>query len=279
MIAPPLKYPGAKWRLMPRILPYVPRCLRVLDAYCGSAAFALTVSKQHQPAHLILNDLDGRVASFFRVLRDPEHRAALCEAITLTPWSREEYLEVTMSNGDIVATGDSVEDARRFLILTWQQHGTKLSRRGGWRHKGTARSGTYELWAQMPERLAVVAQALRHAEIENLPALTLIRRYATVDTLIYADPPYVRQNAHGTRDRLYRYEMSNDDHGELLIALKTHPGPALLSGYRATLYDAELADWKRIDMPAAAEHGQARVECLWINAAAQAAITTQQRML
>lgn len=269
MIAPPLKYPGAKWRLMPRLLPYVPRCPRVLDAYCGSAAFALTVGEHYQPAHLILNDRDGRIAGLFRALRDPARRTALCEAVSLTPWSREEYLEVTTPDGDIVATGEPVEDARRFLILTWQQHGTKLSRRGGWRHKGTARSGTYELWAQLPERLAAVAHVLRHAEIESLPALTLIGRYATPDTLVYADSPYLRQSVHGTRDRLYRYEMTDDDHAELLAALKAHPGPALASGYRTDLYDAELSDWRRVEFDAAAEHGRPRVECLWLNAAAQ----------
>lgn len=265
MIAPPLKYPGAKWRLMPRILPYVPRCPRILDAYCGSAAFALTVGERHQPAHLILNDRDGRVAGLFRVLRDPVQRQALVEGVSLTPWSREEFFAVTTSDGDVVATGEPVEDARRFLVLTWQQHGTKLSRRGGWRHKGTARSGTYELWAQLPDRLAAVAQVLRHAEIESLPALTLIGRYATDNTLIYADPPYLRQSVHGTRDQLYRYEMTEEDHAELLAALKAHPGPALASGYRTDLYDRELADWRRVDLPAAAEHGQARVECLWLN--------------
>lgn len=272
MIAPVLKYPGAKWRLMPRILPYVPRCPRVLDAYCGSGAFALTVASHHRPAHVVLNDRDGRIATLFRVLRDPAQRAALAEAVTLTPWSREEYMAVTTPDGDIVSTGEPVEDARRFLVLTWQQHGTKLSRRGGWRHKGTARSSTYELWAQLPERLAAVAEVLRHAEIESLPALALIGRYATADTLVYADPPYLRQSVHGTRDRLYRYEMTDADHAELLDALNAHPGPVLASGYRTELYDRRLADWRRVDLPAAAEHGRARVECLWLNAHAQAAL-------
>lgn len=266
-MTPILKYPGAKWRLMPRLLPYVPRrgVRRVLDAYCGSGAFGITVQEAIEPAHLVLNDRDGRIASLFQVLRDPATRQALIEAVALTPWSRDEYLAVTTQEGEIVATGEPVEDARRFLILTWQQHGTKLDRRGGWRHKGTARSGTYELWAKLPDRLALVAEALRHAEIESLPALTLIGRYNTADTLIYADPPYMRRSPQGVRGRMYRWEMSPAEHAELLAALQAHPGPALISGYRCQLYDERLADWRRVDLPAAAEHGQARIESLWLN--------------
>jgi len=267
-LAPILKYPGAKWRQMPAFLPYIPRCPRVLDAYCGSGAFGLTLAGVYRPRHLILNDRDGRIAALFRVCR--EQPDALARAVTLTPWSRDEYLAVTTSDGSIVETGEPVEDARRFLVLTWMQHGTKLSRRGGFRHKGLARSGTYDLWAKLPERLAAVVDALRHAEIESLPALTLIGRYATPDTLIYADPPYLRQSIHGTRDALYRHEMATADHTDLLAALCAHPGPVLASGYRTDLYDTHLADWRRVEFAAAAEYGQARVECLWLNAAAQA---------
>lgn len=268
MIKPILKYPGAKWRLMPKIAPYVPRCPRVLDAYGGSGAFALTLAGLYEPAHLILNDRDERMAGLFRVMR--EQPAALAQAVALTPWSRAEYLAVTTPDADIVPTGEPVEDARRFLVATWQQHGAKLDRRGGWRHKGLARSHTYELWAQLPERIAAVAAVLRRCELESLPALTLIGRYSTPDTLIYADPPYLRTSIHGTRDRMYRYEMAEADHRELLSTLNAHPGPVLLSGYRSDLYDRALGDWRRVEFAAAAEHGQARIECLWLNQHAQA---------
>lgn len=264
---PILKYPGAKWRLMPRILPYIPACPRVVDLYCGSGAFGLTVAAERRPAHLVLNDRDERIVALFRAIR--EQPAALARAVALTPWSRTEYLAVTTPDADIVATGDLVEDARRFLVVTWQQHGTKLDRRGGWRHKGTARSHTYELWAQVPDRLLALVESLKDAEIEALPALTLIGRYATAATLLYADPPYVRTSVHGTRDRLYRHEMTEADHAELLTALEAHPGPVLLSGYHSALYDQRLTSWRCVELPAAAEHGKPRTECLWLNGHAQ----------
>lgn len=271
MIAPILKYPGAKWRLAPWLHAHAPRtCRTVVEPYCGSAAFSLSLP--WAPRQLVLNDIAGDIPALFRTIRD--HEAALCRAIALTPWSRAEYLEVTQRDSTIVRSGDAVEDARRYLVLTWQQHGTKLSRRGGWRHQGaTGRSSTYELWQQLPSRLAAVATVLRMAEIECLPALTIIGRYSTPDTLLYLDPPYLlttRKN-----ERFYQHEMTEADHAALLDAADAHPGPVLLSGYGSALYDDRLPHWQRASVAARVEEGQSRTEVLWINPTAARSLHTQ----
>lgn len=265
-VEPLLKFPGAKWRLSSWLQRFTPRCMRVLDAYCGSGAFALTL--EYRPDHLILNDRDQYLNLLFRCLR--ERRDDLITAITFTPWSRAEYLEVTGPAGSIIETGDLVEDARRILIATWQAHGTTICTRNGWRHKGHMRIGrqlsdTYEQWQELPARLGVAAALLTDAEIECLPALTVIGRYATANTLIYADPPYVRQTAYGKRKKLYRHEMTDADHEALLDALEAHPGPVMLSGYHNAIYDARLTWWRCIEIEAQAEKGNSRTECLWLN--------------
>lgn len=264
---PLLKYPGAKWRLSSWLQRFTPRCMRVVDAYCGSGAFALTLD--YRPDHLVLNDQDQYINLLFRCLR--ERRDDLIAAITFTPWSRAEYLEVTGPAGTIKETGDLVEDARRFLIATWQAHGTTICTRNGWRHKGHKRIGrqlsdTYEQWQKLPARLAVAAAILSDAEIECLPALTVIGRYATENTLIYADPPYVRETSHGKRKKLYRHEMTDVDHEALLDTLEAHPGPVMLSGYHNAIYDARLSRWRRVEIETQAEKGNTRTECLWLNA-------------
>jgi len=272
--APILKYPGAKWRVLDWLYAHAPRLPRVVEPYCGSGAFALALP--WTPRQLVLNDLAGDIPALFRAIRD--HEAALVRAITLTPWSRAEYLAVTNADSTIIRTGDPVEDARRYLVSTWQQHGTKLSRRGGWRHQGTrGRAGTYSLWAQLPERLAAVAERLRLAEIECLPALTIIGRYCGPDTLLYVDPPYVLDTR--KNERLYRHELTNADHIALLAALDAHSGAVMLSGYAHPLYDTRLTHWQRVERQALAEHGQTRTEVLWINPRACALIHPQQQHL
>lgn len=267
---PLLKYPGAKWRLASWLQRYAPRLPRVVEPYCGSAAFSLSLP--WEPRQLVLNDMARDIPALFEVIRT--HEAALCRAVALTPWSRAEYEAVTNRDATIVRTGDPVEDARRFLVLTWQQHGTKLSRRGGWRHKGAhGRASTYDLWQQLPDRLAAVADRLRAAEIECLPALTVIGTYATPDTLLYVDPPYLLTTRTG--GKMYQHEMTTADHIELLNALDAHPGAVLLSGYDSTLYCDRLPHWHRVTIDSRAEKGQNRTECLWLNPACVDALAPQ----
>lgn len=273
MTQPIMKYPGAKWAIAPWIVSHFPRVDRVVDAYCGSGAIALSLP--WRPRHLILNDLDGDIVNLFRVLRSNQNE--LIRMIALTPWSRAEYQACIGPRGEIVRTDDPIEDVRRFLVRLWQAHGTRTNGRSGWKHKGggtkNTDSSTYELWRQLPNRLAAVVEALRSAEIECLPALTVIGRYSTIDTLIYADPPYVLSARNG---KLYRHEMTDQDHSELLDALDAHPGPAVLSGYRCDLYSQRLHHWYTVERRCQAEKGNMRTEVLWLNE--RAASSRQTRM-
>jgi DNA adenine methylase len=71
--------------------------------------------------------------------------------------------------------------------------------------------------------------------------------------------------------------MTDKDHGELLVALKAHKGPVLLSGYDNDLYNSALMlwGWHKETRATTAERGAKRVECLWINPAARERTTGQ----
>lgn len=73
------------------------------------------------------------------------------------------------------------------------------------------------------------------AQIENKPAVDVIRAHNGSEVLIYADPPYV----HATRTahlKSYTCEMTDAAHIELLRALQEHEGMVLLSGYDSEMY-------------------------------------------
>ena len=103
---------------------------------------------------------------------------------------------------------------------------------------------------------------MKGVQIENLPAVNLIKRYDTPDVFIYADPPYL----HGTRKNyLYAHEMSDEEHEELLETLLNHPGKVLLSGYDSDLYNNMLGGWNKVQKNTRAEGGRKRTETLWMN--------------
>jgi DNA adenine methylase len=254
-VKPIMRYPGAKWSRASWIMQHFPPFRTYVEPYFGSGA--VFFSLPDPPEYAVLNDKSRSVVNLFEMLRTrgPE----LCALVELTPWARDEY------DASEILTGDPLEDARRFLVRCWMAHGTRLNAKTGWRNRGSADGGlTYSLWNQVPERIAVVIEKLKHAEIENREALEIIERYSDdADALMYVDPPYVLATRAGA---LYEHEMKHDqEHLDLLHALDKHVGPVVLSGYAHPLYDERLKHWQRVTKQSAVEKGQTRTEVLWLN--------------
>lgn len=248
-----LRYPGSKWRLAPTIVSHFGEHVHYVEPYFGSGAVFFTKPPSR---HELLNDANGRVVSFWRTLRD--HTDELCWALETTPWARDEY------DASDEPSDDPVEDARRFVVRAWQSHASDLSKKTGWKTRGSSQraGGMSQRWRKLPAQLRTVADRLADAEIENRDALEVIARFNTPDTLIYADPPYLM----GTRTQsLYGVEVDDDHHARLLELLRAHLGPAVVSGYASQLYDDALADWQRVTVKApAVEKGARREEVLWV---------------
>lgn len=248
-----LKYPGAKNTLAPWIVSHFVPHVHFLDSHSGSGAVLL--AKEPAP-HEVFNDLDGRLVNAFRVVR--EQGDALAALIEMTPYSRAEYY------ASYEASHDPVEDARRFFVRCWMAHGFKPYCRTGWRHNGSKSvQPVTRLWDKVPDAIRATMRRLKNVEIECMPALALIERYRTSDTLIYCDPPYVLSTR--AHKKIYAYESSDAEHLTLLDALDAHPGPVVLSGYRSQLYDERLTAWRRVERGVQDQKGQTRIECLWLN--------------
>lgn len=250
-----LKYPGAKNRLADWICSFIPAHDVYLEAYFGSGG----VFFNKPPARIeTINDLDKAVVNYFRVLREkPE---LLIEQLKLTPFCRDEYNEACNNYSE---NDSDIEKARKFAVRCWQGFGCSNLYRNGFRSSQQKNSPeTTKEWSEIPDRLMEANKRLMHAQIENLPAVELIKRYNSEDVFIYCDPPYL----HGTRKNyLYKHEMSDDQHEELLNVLTSHPGKVLLSGYDNNLYNSYLSGWNKVQKKTQAEAGLTRIETLWMN--------------
>jgi DNA adenine methylase len=249
---PILKYPGAKWRLAKWIIEQMPPHKVYLEPYFGSGA--ILFNKEPKGIETV-NDIDGNVVNLFKVIR--EKPLDLASMIELTPWARDEYLQ------GYDKTGDSLEDARRFLVRCWQAYATRTGYRTGWRHSAQGQCPNMpEQWAKLPDRVMEVAQRLKHVQIENMDAVELIEKYNHESVLIYADPPYTLDTRNSG---IYAYDMAEKDHIRLLEALKKHKGPVILSGYENPLYEKYLSNWRIEKRNTAAERGSTKTEVLWMN--------------
>ena len=234
------------------IISHMPPHTTYLEPFFGSGA----VFFNKPPSALeTINDIDGDVVNLFRVIRDrPEE---LARVVYWTPYSREEYY------ASYERVEDELERARRFLVRCWMARGARSSDRNGWRHI-IDHSGPRPVkqWNDVPDKIMKITERLKGVQLEQQPAIELIRRYKRPEVLIYADPPYVMSTRRG---RIYKHEMTDDDHVELLEALDAHPGPVLLSGYANSLYDSRLRHWHRETKIVTTEAAKYAEEVLWIN--------------
>ena len=254
---------GGKYSHLDFILPNIPLdATHFCDVFGGSAA--VLINRAPSPVETF-NDIDSEITNFFEALRN-EHEELL-RVISLTPFSREELLRACTYEQGL----SSVERARRFFVRARQTRTglAQASSEGRWAHcvltSRAGMAGAVSRWLGSVDGLAEIAQRLQRVQIENAPALDVIARYDTAETVFYLDPPYVH-SARGD-SAAYGYEMSDADHVELASALASIRGRAVLSGYRTPLYDRLYAGWRRIDAPARIAHSvrQPRRESLWLN--------------
>lgn len=248
-----LRYPGSKWSIAQEIVSHFGEHYHYVEPYFGSGAVFFT--KDPSP-HELLNDSNSVLVNFFRVLRD--RTEDLRWALEATPWSREEY------DVSHIQTGDPLEDARRFVVRIWQAHASDLAKKTGWKNRGVRQRarGMSIRWQRVPAELAELADRLSDAEIENRPALEVMKRFAASDCLIYADPPYLPSTR---TQKMYGQEMTEQEHVEMLEVLAAHPGPVVLSGYENELYSEILKGWKEVSVkPPKVEKAAVRMEMLWV---------------
>ena len=271
MIAPSrpiLRWHGGKWLLAPWIMSHFPAHRVYVEPFGG--AWSVGFRKPRSYAE-IWNDLDGELWNLFRVLKDPARAQRLVDLIALTPFARAEFNEAYLP------TKNTVERARRLLVRSFMGHGSDGASgiyRTGFR-AASNRSGTTPAhdWMNFPPALVQVLERLRGVVIEHRPALQIIARHDSPDTLHFVDPPYVlgtRTRAHRRSDNggVYRHELTDEQHVELLTALNEVEGMVALCGYPSDLYDSLLGSWRKIERKAFADGALDRTECLWLNEAA-----------
>ncbi len=254
---------GGKFSHLDWLLPLLPKAHHYCEPFSGSAAVLLN----RDPAPVeTYNDVDGEVVNFFRVLRD--QGAEIERAIALTPFSREEFHRAIVGARQGLS---DLERARRFYVRARQTR-TGLAQTatlGRWANcKDTSRagmSGVVSRWLGGVDALAGIGTRLIRVQIENRPALDVIRLYDGEGTLFYCDPPYL----HDTRgdSNAYGFEMEEGEHVTLAAALNRCVGKAAISGYRNGLMDKLYKEWRRFDAPVKQCHSikKERQECLWMN--------------
>ena len=200
----------------------------------------------------LVNDLDSRLANFWRVLRDDGDN--LIDMVDNTPHSREIFNESLSAIDD----GNELQRAYKYFVVISQSLfcGVGNASWARWLHTEIPRPPL-----RAPQ-LVAIKKRIQSVHVDNCPAINLLERFAdNIEAVIYVDPPYA--NTYNEPYAVVRY-----DRDETFELLKAQRGQVAVSGY-----DDEWDDlgWvkhtraKTLVPPGATSSTSNRLEALWCN--------------
>lgn len=264
----PIGWFGGKYYMTNKIIKLFPKHKIYVEVFGGAAH----VLFKKQPSEIeIYNDIDSGLYNFFKILRNEYKANILKQKLDLTPYSREEFYHCrdTWKNEK-----DEIEKVRKWYIAlmqsfsasfnTWS-HSKSLSRRG--------MSQTVSRWlGNIENDLPNAINRFKTVQIEHMDFRNIIKKYDSKETLFYLDPPYI----HKTRKMTYTYtyEMSDQDHKDLINLLINIKGKVILSGYNNEIYNTLIDNnWNKIllgnfakrSIKTIKEKKERGIEFVWIN--------------
>ncbi len=257
-----LKYPGSKWRIADRLVGMMPPHHTYCEPFFGSGA----VFFRKQPSDIeVVNDMDNDVVNLFLCIQNDAEK--LARLVMTTPYSRQMYDDSFKDDPirDILYGLDSYHRACQFLVRCWQGFGYRTTgEKSGWRNDVHGREKMYALWDwyRLPGWIVETAERLRAVQVENRPALEVIRRFNHANVFMYLDPPYLLETRYRKQ---YRHEMTDADHESMLDEILSTKAKVMISGYASGMYDGRLKGWRREEIQFHAEQGKHRTEVVWMN--------------
>ena len=277
----PLKWHGGKNYLAPGIIELKPPHLHYNEAYFGGGAVLLARDPNrnwHEGAvdwsntaaqrgcSEVVNDINGELTNFWRVLQQDVTFQKFLRAMQAMPFSEKEWMDACECQDH--KTG--LTRAIKFFVRCRQCLSGRLDSFAS-RSRSRTRGGINEqvnAWLGAVEGLPAVHARLQSVLILNDDALSVIRKEDSPKTLFYLDPPYF----HATRAStdVYEFEMTNDDHRQLLETILNVEGKVMLSGYHSNLYDKMLRNWNlkefiKANNSSGAKEKRMMTECVWMN--------------
>jgi DNA adenine methylase len=266
-LRPPVKTHGGKAYLARKIVALFPDGQKwYAEPFAGGLSVLLACPPFQGE---LANDYNPRVAAMWEVLRD--YYEELMGRLMTTA-----YTEAAFERSRDFCLDHHHLETKLDLAFHWIVR-SRMSRGGlgasfAWsdRERG-GNPGDLNAWLTFLWAIPAISERVRAGKLKvtNRKAHELIADCDGVNTLLYCDPPYM-PDTRTSRKAYGPFEMTVEDHLELLAALRRCQGKVVLSGYDNPLYRAALAGWRvaRFDVPNHSGQGatkERRTECCWMN--------------
>jgi DNA adenine methylase len=249
------------------ILKLIPEHEVYVEVFGGSAKVLLN----KPPSDIeIYNDYDKRIANLFYVVAFKFDE--FYEKVSRLVFSRAsgEHFLKDYHKTKLTELGDVDLAVKTYYLLRTNFSG-KMASTYSFRLSFGGRKNIAKTFFNALSELELIHKRLQHVIIESVDFRNLLSKVVDRENVfIYLDPPYYGTEYH------YNPNFSEQDHKDLLNLIKQSKAKWLLSGYANPLYDEELKDFYRIEVPAVKHsyaitmHSQAKekpkaIEVLWAN--------------
>ncbi|MDF1547149.1 MAG: DNA adenine methylase [Bacteroidales bacterium] len=235
----PITYYGGKNNMLKYILPIIPDHRIYVEAFAGGAA----VFFAKRPSDIeVLNDINGNIANFYKVLiSDFDALNIEIECTLHDEYSHQQAQKIYFSKKPVY---NNIKRAWAVWVLSNMSYGSDFSSGWQWvKNKNDNWHPAIKL-RNKKDAFKFLKGRLKLLTVHNSDALEIIQKRDGVDTFQYLDPPYV-----GARQGHYSgYKKKN--FGNLLELLPNLKSKFLLSSYRNNKLDEliEKNNWNSIEI-------------------------------
>lgn len=267
----PIKWWGGKQNLIKYILPLLPS-ENTYDTYtevfCGGAALFFS---KNPVMNEILNDLDGQLINFYRVLRHPVGSKKLKRQIDGTLYSRAEFNRAKAVNKAPQAYGRVTQAWALFTLCNLSKMAKRKDFENGIINKKNKNDRQRPKGFNIKKKIdyAAIQARMETVIFENRDALKVLQQYDHAAAFHFIDPPYI-----GTIQEYNADKYTEVEYEQLLQFLPTCKGKFMLCGFPNELTDryAQQHGWRKIEFKqkksAGTSTGKAqkiKIETLWLN--------------
>lgn len=262
-----IKYHGGKHYLTKSIYKILNNWsfITFVETHCGGCSVTMGLD---MAVAKIVNDLDKDLTNFWEVLQDTKLFEEFKRQISATPFSQIEFdkaVKLLQSNEK-----SKKKRACAFYVLARQ---SMAGRQQGFTPLTISRtrggiSADANAWINSINGLDEVHKNLIPIVIVNDDAIKVIKKYDGQKTCFYVDPPYLQETR--VSKKVYKHEMTEAQHEELLTVLSCINGHFVLSGYHSKLYDkfASKYNWNLEEISiknhsSSSKKKPTKKECLW----------------
>lgn len=204
-VAPPLRYPGSKFRAAKHILPFIQYDYdEYREPFFGGGAifFKLPLVKVNW-----INDIDKNLMTTYKVIADNEKRRILQERVKRVEPSKEYFEKLKYMDYK-----EEIDIAFQYFVINRTAYSGIMNKPNFGFHK--TKSVQPDKW---PLRIEEAGEKLKSAKITSLHYREVITAEPKgKNVFMFIDPPYYKAD----QKRAYYHSFTENDHFELLELLK-----------------------------------------------------------